>query len=383
MYDILWFSFLLFLAQCDVYHYNKNELQYAQCSVCRETMKVIARNVSTLRKEKKKWEVLSEEVFLGYMENVCNPDTEQGEWILKLDLVPHKGRLRVQDQGSYGKCKTECQTISEICSKLMERHDVAISEMLWKKAERSKLTNHVCKKLSKSCTKKRLKNLKKSSLPLGQEQFEPMTDDAWQTHKLMRSMKGMSGMEGMDMYNRDDLKDMLGKTDDASDPDKDEGFMDKLSSSKIVQHWQNLLDSNMMGYFFGAIKSSTNFAKTVWATFLDRAHLTKNWKTVSKTTSKLRKSVSKFIFKKRTWKKIKKDVLKSDIVKHLKESAQYNYDFWKNICTDLYKKIENYKKTWKKMRKSKMAKRKYWKRRWKKAKSFMMSVRKDIFKMEL
>lgn len=383
MYGIIWFSFLFFLVQCDVYHYNKNELQYAECSVCKETMKVIARNVSNLRKEKKKWEVLSEEVFLGYMENVCNPDTEQGEWILKLDLVPFKGRLRVEAKSSYGKCKTECQTISEICSKFMERHDVAISEMLWKKAERSKLTNRVCKKLSKSCTKKRLKNLKKASAPLGQEQFEPMTDDEWQTHKLMRSMKDMPGMPGMEMYDRDDLKDMLGKTDDASDSDKDEGFMDKLPSLNLMQYWQNLLESNMMGHFFGVVELGTNFWKNVWGTFLDRTNLTDNWKTVSKSISKLWKSISKSIFKKKSLKKLKKDVLKSDIVKHLKESAQYNYDFWKNICTDLYKKTKNYKKTWKKMRKSKMMKRKFWKRRWKKLRSFVMSVRKDMLKTDL
>jgi len=265
MITILCTIFLFFLSQCDgqlpkkkKYHHNKKELKYAECSVCEEAMKVLSRNITALRKQKKHWEVVSEEVFLDHMEDMCNPKVEQGEWIMRLDLVPYKKRLVVKEQDNYGKCKTECHTISEVCSRIIEKHDIAISELLWKGAKRSVLTNQVCNKLSKSCTKKRLKKLKKSKVLLGQEQFEPMSDSEWKAHKLMR---GMKNMPNVNMFSRNDLKGMAGKQNEEKDKDiPSDSIISKFLDSylriarKIVKAWRDFW-TNIFNYVYSFVSS--------------------------------------------------------------------------------------------------------------------------------
>jgi len=191
MFGIAWALLLSLLVQCngkippkEKYHSNKNELKYAECTVCQQAMKVLSRNVTSLRrKTKKEWET-SEALFSELMENMCDPDSKQGEWIRKLDLVPGKGRLVVEEKINYGNCRTECRTISKICSKLMKKHGITISELLWKKTKRNVLSPKVCRKLSTSCNKKTLKKLKESKITLGEEKFDPMSDAEWEKHKL-------------------------------------------------------------------------------------------------------------------------------------------------------------------------------------------------------
>jgi len=194
MFAIVHILFLFLLIQCngETYRSKKKDIKYAKCSICREAMKVLTRNISARRKKKKDG-VLSEEIFLDHMVKMCNPDTEEGEWIRKIDLVPGKGRLVVRQQENFGKCKSECQTIAEVCSKIMDKHDVVISEMLWKRNKRSKITRRICRQSSKYCRKKKLNALRETDeyLSLGTEEFEVLTAEEWEAEKITRSLKNV------------------------------------------------------------------------------------------------------------------------------------------------------------------------------------------------
>merc|ERR1719445_2222457 len=176
----------------------------------------------------------------------------------------------------------------------------------------------------------------------------------------------------MKMYNRDDLKDMMGKSGSKkkrnSDSDKDGGFLEEFSST-------------YMKILSGAFVTVTNVGKNIGTSFLNMMKLSDQFEKVSKELKGFLPS-KKQRKKKWTLKWLKKTVKNSDIGKHFKESLDYNFKFWKDICKDLLKKTKNYKKTWKNIKKSKMAKRKYWRRRWKKVNRFMTSIRKDLFKQE-
>ena len=59
---------------------------------------------------------MGEEQLLELMENICDPEHDDGEWIRKLDLkVNTKGELEGKEQENVGKCKQECATIAESC----------------------------------------------------------------------------------------------------------------------------------------------------------------------------------------------------------------------------------------------------------------------------
>lgn len=84
------------------------------------------------------------------MENICNPETKEGEWVTKLDLsIDKKAEIFMfLSIKNMGHCKRECQTIVRVCKKNVEEITLELSEALWKRKinTKEKWILHVCKK---------------------------------------------------------------------------------------------------------------------------------------------------------------------------------------------------------------------------------------------
>lgn len=70
--------------------------------------------------------------ILGKIESICDPDTSNGEWISKYDLVESGERLLVQEQDDFGECNSECRTIGRACNEIIGDHDTDVAEELYK-----------------------------------------------------------------------------------------------------------------------------------------------------------------------------------------------------------------------------------------------------------
>ena len=131
---------------------------------------------------------LEEEKIIEYVEKSCNPDTDEGDWISKFDLVEKDGGLKLHEEDGFGTCRRECRTISKACEESVSEVDTDIGELLWKnKLSLSQLINEVCYSLSSVCSKEPPK------LPRGKRQtdevFQRMTEDERKAQEIMKKMQ--------------------------------------------------------------------------------------------------------------------------------------------------------------------------------------------------
>jgi hypothetical protein len=73
----------------------KSDIKYIKCDVCKHVARVAYRSVGSLRKSQPSWKKLSEEAIMGHLDKLCNPQTEEGEWILHMDIKEQAGALKV------------------------------------------------------------------------------------------------------------------------------------------------------------------------------------------------------------------------------------------------------------------------------------------------
>ena len=73
----------------------KSDVKYIRCDVCQHIAKAAHRSVGTLRKEQPHWKPLTEDSIIEHLEMMCNPQGEQGEWILHLDVQEDGDKLKV------------------------------------------------------------------------------------------------------------------------------------------------------------------------------------------------------------------------------------------------------------------------------------------------
>eukprot|EP00191_Tetraselmis_sp_GSL018_P015891 CAMPEP_0177595942 /NCGR_PEP_ID=MMETSP0419_2-20121207/10687_1 /TAXON_ID=582737 /ORGANISM="Tetraselmis sp., Strain GSL018" /LENGTH=322 /DNA_ID=CAMNT_0019087559 /DNA_START=147 /DNA_END=1112 /DNA_ORIENTATION=+ len=187
--------------------HNKGDLKFIQCAVCEEVAKVVHRTISDMRKELAPGKKLKEIDIIEKLEKICKPDEDEGLWITRFDLVERNRQLQLEDQGAYGKCKVECQTVAKACDNVLGEHDTDVAELLYQEsAKRSQLSQLLCHDLTDVCNSKPPK-LPKKGRPHDEEWIE-VDEKELQMQKLMRDMQG-AGMPGMSMYGRDELQDQL------------------------------------------------------------------------------------------------------------------------------------------------------------------------------
>mmetsp|Transcript_8268 Transcript_8268/g.51530 ORF Transcript_8268/g.51530 Transcript_8268/m.51530 type:complete len:301 (-) Transcript_8268:560-1462(-) len=201
----------------------KTDVQYIRCGVCEEMTRNIYRSVKAMRDELRPGKKLAESDILELLENVCDPEKEQGEWITMIDLVESGDKLKLERQDWPGKCGTECRTIARACDEIMGDHDTDLAEMLYdEKYQRAQLNNFLCYEESNACV------VKAPPLPKDREpgpKFEEMTEQDLKMQKMMREMGNMPGMPGMQMFSRDQLQEQMenGDYDDDEVEDEDIG----------------------------------------------------------------------------------------------------------------------------------------------------------------
>jgi len=214
---------------------NKRDLPGVGCASCTATAYVLHDFVSQMytalaeenragkqnspRFKKRK---LDEGEITEVLDSVCDPDTENGEWIRHYDIVevpvaegdPRK-TLSIEWHEEAGKCGVECRTLVLSCQRLVEeevgdRDD--LQEVLYKnKLSPKDMVDKLCRKMSKRCTVERVLA---PGYVRSDEPFTEMSEKDLQMERLQREM-ALAGMGGSRMYDRDDIDSMQGELLDA------------------------------------------------------------------------------------------------------------------------------------------------------------------------
>ena len=194
----------------------KSDVKYVKCAVCQEVAKTLHRVAAKVREDKGK--KLTEADVLEKVEKVCDPDAEEGEWLITHDLVERGKRLDMKHMGGkFGECGAECKTMQMACERIVSDRDTDVAEMLFtdgaslaRAGIQAKLCNDANEKAYSAC-RKPAPALPKTR-PKGPAFKEKDKKDV-EMARLMKSMKGM-GMGGMEMFSRDNMPGMGGGDDD-------------------------------------------------------------------------------------------------------------------------------------------------------------------------
>ncbi|KAK9715785.1 hypothetical protein RND81_06G189300 [Saponaria officinalis] len=214
---------------------RKEDIPFIKCQVCEklasEVYSLVQKKESQISPKK-----ISEYQIIEIVENVCNLKKEEGDWILKIDIVEQGDKLKLVDQDVEGVCNSECKTIERACQEVMGYSDTDVAEYIYaRKPQLDSLVNYLCKDLTKACSKKP-PPVPKDRIP--GEEFMPKPTKEAEMEKMMRSMEGLPGAPGMKMYSRDELMNMQnggGEDDDADEDDDDEDSIFKSNVGKALR----------------------------------------------------------------------------------------------------------------------------------------------------
>lgn len=190
---------------------SQKDLKHIGCDVCNRMVGELHESVAEARKAAP-YNKISEEDIQDKIEGICKADEKSGEWIRALDIVSKttaKGEfLELSTPGGISKCKEECNVIVESCNSLLEDEVDAddLSGIIYKnKLSRKELKSKVCREWSGRCSSK--------AKPITYERtdfsFEEISEKDLQMEQMMAQMKA-AGMGGMNMYNKDDMENMMG-----------------------------------------------------------------------------------------------------------------------------------------------------------------------------
>ena len=69
--------------------------------------------------------------MIEMVEKVSNPNKDEGEWIMAIDLVESGDKLLVKEMEQPGTCRTECKTAQRAAEEVVESADTDMAEKLW------------------------------------------------------------------------------------------------------------------------------------------------------------------------------------------------------------------------------------------------------------
>ncbi|KAI3956769.1 hypothetical protein MKW92_014020 [Papaver armeniacum] len=193
---------------------RKEDIPFIKCQVCEKLAAQLHQQV-----DKKQTQISPKKVtefdIIEIAENVCNLKKEEGDWILKIDIVENGKKLELVEQDTEGECNSECKTVERACQE--PKIDV--------------LVNYLCKDLTKACS------VKPPADSQG-EPFIPKSDKQAEMERIMRSMQGMPGAPGMKMYSKDDLlKKNFGAEEEKR---KCKRRLDEEDYKENFKHWCSL-----------------------------------------------------------------------------------------------------------------------------------------------
>lgn len=180
-----------------------------QCDVCR----LVSEHAFALFVEGP----LAEDVIQESVEAMCDPDSEDGEWIVFRDIVRIGRKLVLQDMALPGLCGRECFTIRRACDTILESNDIFFASHIYKQRMSPDgltfdgLFDFLCIKQTASCRPDRLRRLLSIPLPpdAGSEAFQPISEQQRSAQKLAAKLSRMPGAPAMDVYSADDSESYL------------------------------------------------------------------------------------------------------------------------------------------------------------------------------
>ncbi|XP_077211423.1 uncharacterized protein LOC143846755 [Tasmannia lanceolata] len=205
---------------------RKEDIPFIKCQVCQKLATQLYHQL-----KKKETQIspkkVSEFQIIELAENVCNLKKEEGDWILRIDIVEKGSTLELVDQDTEGQCNSECKTIERACQEVMGYSDTDVAEYLFNaKPQIDSLVNFLCDDLSKACSAKP-PPIPKNRIP--GEPFIPKSSKDAEMEKILKSMEGIPGAPGMKMYSREDLMNQnFGDEDADEDDEDDDGFPSNL-----------------------------------------------------------------------------------------------------------------------------------------------------------
>lgn len=244
---------------------RREDVPLVRCAVCELLAKHVHRQAAAKREAATKAKPFKEMDAIELVEQACDPKKEAGEWITKLDLVEEGDVLAVKEMEDVGECGTECRTAAKACTDVLGDHDVDLAEAVYNdELNRAKLTQRLCRKLTKACTKPAPK------MPNGRapgEPFKKMDPKKLEMEKLMRQMQANmpEGMPGMSMYGRDELMGMGAGGDEDYDEDYDSPYDVDIGLDDVVKSAKPPQD------FAGRVRSAVDTAVDTVSGALNRA----------------------------------------------------------------------------------------------------------------
>lgn len=153
------------------------------------------------------------------LEDICDPASERGEWISKVDVVGVTGEFQLDIMDGYSECKSEeCKAVVKVCEDV--RSSIGESEIA-EKVYRGHYMNSpeifakaFCNKMSEYCPGKPYKGKRVD------QKFETVDESAYKAKKMQKTLKDM-GMGGQ-MYDRASLQEEFGDMGGMGDMSDDE-----------------------------------------------------------------------------------------------------------------------------------------------------------------
>ncbi|PNW84622.1 hypothetical protein CHLRE_03g151700v5 [Chlamydomonas reinhardtii] len=207
----------------------KGDIKYIKCQVCEAIAKQSIKATKDLIEQAGPKKVPEADI-LERVEKMCDPDTDDGEWITKYDIVEEDSALVLKDTGAVGRCKSECRTIARACEMISDDVDLTdLSAMLFKGKKRAAISNWMCHDASDACSKKAPALTKREG---ADEAHAPMDEDELRTERMMRSMKA-AGLSGT-MYNKETMQEELAEMADQYEDNED--FARMLEETGLDKH---------------------------------------------------------------------------------------------------------------------------------------------------
>ena len=150
--------------------------RYVLCESCMAMGEILQQQATQLIADKGGRQKLGEEPILDLVQEICDADTERGEWINTLDVVGTSGVLHLDRKTVPGKCGNECKAIVKACESIRsEVGESDIAEKLFRgpyTAPGKEFASILCNQLTPSC-KAPAKKLKKRRADEKFVEYEP------------------------------------------------------------------------------------------------------------------------------------------------------------------------------------------------------------------
>lgn len=179
--------------------------------------------------------------LITHVESMCDPDTDAGEWINRIDLREKGPWLLLMDMKQIGECGVECRTVAKACEEVMGDRDTDLAEHIVATSPSfSDLSAWLCSGKDGVCEYD-VPEMPKDR-PTGPA-FKALTAEELQLRDTTRTMK-QQGLSGQ-VFDRDTLQEQLAKLEAMGiDRETFEGYVKEplsegSASSKPPVDWQS------------------------------------------------------------------------------------------------------------------------------------------------